>query len=151
MGAWITAGTTPQRPVLAYGRFVFVVSNTGADDETFPWTAPGVGGPTAGDTVAVDVAYREGEVATQELGIVQSVTPQTSPLLDELGLVQTEVPVQQVLVSGQSDVVGTPADYFPSGHEPGTSSAGLAQNVLVAGQSNVVGLPTDHFQSNHHP
>ena len=120
-GAWIPAGTTPQRAISNYGAQAFIIPNNDADGNPFPWTTPGVGGPTVGDTVAVDVAYRQGEVATQELGIVQEVVPQTSPLLDELGLVQTEVPVQQVLVSGQVVGVGTPANYQPSDPSAGTS------------------------------
>ena len=143
-GAWIPAGTTPQRAISNYGAQAFIIPNNDADGNPFPWTAPGVGGPTVGDTVAVDVAYRQGEVATQELGIVQEVVPQTSPLLDELGLVQTEVPVQQVLVSGQVVGVGTPANYQPSDPSAGTSSAGPVLDVLVAAESSVFGLPTNY-------
>jgi hypothetical protein len=135
-GVWIPPQTTPSRPLLTYGDFAIVV--------------PVITGPTAGNMIAIDVAVRDGEVATNLLGLVQNIVPSTNPLLDENGEVTTRLPVQEVVASDQILVIGTPVNYLPSDADVVTSQ-GPTQNVEIASQTGVIGIPVDHFQSNHHP
>ena len=113
-GAWIPPGTTPQRPVLVNGSALVVVPNRDADGNPFAWPA----GPAPGDQVALVTSRQDSEVVFKNLGVVQNVVPDTSPLLPPPGTVTTEQPVQDVLVSDQATQIGTPQDIFPTNHHP---------------------------------
>ena len=113
-GAWIPPGTTPERQISLVGDYVLVVPNDDADGKSFPWPI----GPGAFTVATVDVARTSADVTFLITGQVQNIVPSTNPLLDPDGAVNTELPVQNVLVSDQETVVGTPVDYFPSNHNP---------------------------------
>lgn len=142
-GAWIPA-TPPRRTLLAYGSLALVVPNADADGVLL--TSIG-GGPVAGNQVAINVAVGDGEVVTDLRGIVQDVVPQTNPVLDALGVVGTELPVQDVVVSAQVSH-STPVDHFPPS-PAGETSEGPTQNVNAASQTGVIGIPVEHRQSIH--
>jgi hypothetical protein len=113
-GAWIPPGTTPQRQISLVGALVLVVPNKDADGNPFAWPL----GPAAGTVVTVDVARTSSDVTFLLLGQVQNVVPSTDPLLTPDSTVETTLPVQEVLVSEQQTVVGTPVDHFQSNHNP---------------------------------
>lgn len=113
-GAWIPPGTTPQRTILAAGDAVVVVPNL--DPSGVPLYTPG--GPAPGDQIAVDAVRSESEVLFTNLGTVQNIIPDTTPLLSPPGTVTTDLPVQEVEVSDQATVIGTPLDVFPTTHHP---------------------------------
>jgi hypothetical protein len=142
-GGWIPPQTTPQRPMLTYGPLAFVVP----DKDAAGVSLTGLGGPIAGNQIALNVAVGDGEVVTDLRGLVQDIVPQTNPLLDENGVVETKLPVQNVIISAQIPI-GTPVDHFP---EPKTvvTSEGPTQSVEIASQTGVIGIPVDHRQSIH--
>ena len=115
-GLWIPAGTTPQRTILLNGDAIVVVPN--ADESGIKLTATMPPWLAAGNTVALDTARSQSEVLFTNLGIVQNIVPATNPLLDPLGEVTSDFPVQDALVSDQATSIGTPVDYFPSTHHP---------------------------------
>jgi hypothetical protein len=69
--------------------------------------------PVAGDDFAVDSARYASEVVSQLTGQVQNVIPSTNPLLDEMVDPSSFLPVQNVLVGDQVDVVGRPLNVLP--------------------------------------
>jgi hypothetical protein len=120
-GTWIPLGTTPQRPILVNGDNIVVVPNAASNGTTtslYKGTGLGVTGPQPGDSIAVDTARSESEVLFQNLGLVQNVVPNTSPLLDPSGAVTSDQPVQDANVSDQATSIGTPVDYFQTNHHP---------------------------------
>jgi hypothetical protein len=115
-GAWILPDTTPSRIISLVGDHSLVIPNADDAGIPFPWSS--TGGPGAGTVATVDVARTSSDVTFLLLGQVQNVVPQTDPLLSPDGEVDTLLPVQQVFVSEQQTVVGTPVDYFQSNHNP---------------------------------
>ena len=115
-GAWILPGTTPSRQISLVGPAVLVIPNKDSDGNPFPWSS--TGGPGAGTIATVDVARTSSDVTFLITGQVQNIVPSTDPLLSEDGTIETELPVQEVLVSEQETVVGTPVDYFQTNHNP---------------------------------
>jgi hypothetical protein len=129
-GAWIVPPqpSTPERQISVWGDVtggsIIIVPNQDADGTSLVNPLP----PVAGNTVALETARLESEVVFQQTGIVQDVVPSTTPhfpgeqvagvftvgpLIPEPGDVETLVAVQEVDVSDQETVVGTPANYFP--------------------------------------
>lgn len=128
-GAWIPAQTTPERIIavngdLLNGDSIVIVPNLDPDGNSFPWPS----GPAAGTIVAVDTARNGSEVVFQQTGQVQNVIPSSiphfpseqilGPLIPEPGDIESDLPVQEIVVSDQETVVGTPVDYFPTNHHP---------------------------------
>jgi len=151
-GAWIAPllalGITPSRVISLVNATSLVIPNNNADGVPFPWST--TGGPAAGTIATVDVARTSSDVTFLITGQVQNVVPSTNPLLDPDGELETLRPVQEIDVSEQQTVVGTPADYFPS--PPHTITSLLpAQYVNASEQQLAIGIPADHFQSNHNP
>jgi len=143
-GAWIPPQTTPQRLLLTYGPLAFVVP----DKDAAGVSLTGLGGPIAGNQIAINVAVGDGEVVTDLRGLVQNVIPSTNPLLDEDGVVDTLLPVQEVVATDQVLTIGTPVDHFPPSPS-GVTSEGPTQNVEIASQTGVIGIPVDYRQSIH--
>jgi hypothetical protein len=159
VGAWIApllaAGVSPSRVISLVNNTSLVIPNNKADGVPFPWAAsppapPNTGGPAPGDVATVDVARTSSDVTFLITGQVQNVVPTTNPLLDPEGGTETLLPVQEIDVSEQQTVVGTPADYFPTPHHT-TVSRLPAQDINATEQQLAQGLPADHFQSNHNP
>jgi hypothetical protein len=119
-GAWIApllaAGISPSRVISLTGTLSLVIPNNNADGVPFPWAT--TGGPAPGTIATVDVARTSSDVTFLLTGQVQNVVPSTNPLLDPDGELDTLLPVQQVDVSEQQTVVGTPVDYFQTNHHP---------------------------------
>lgn len=109
-GAWILPGTTPARQISLLNNLQLVIPNKDTDGNPFPWST--TGGPGAGTIATVDVARTSSDVTFLITGQVQNVVPSTDPLLDPDGEASTTLPVQDVLVSEQQTVVGTPVDYY---------------------------------------
>lgn len=110
-------GNTPnqpaERPILTYGDLgggveVLVVPNTRISDDGIPFTWPLGPCPAPGDVVSIDVARYNDEAVSQLTGQVQNITPQTTPLPPQLGVVYSNLPIQDVDVSDQEPVLGTP-------------------------------------------
>lgn len=142
-GFWITPGTSPQRQILLYNDFTIVVPNKGADGVPFNYP---VSGPINGNSIQIDVAWYNGEVVFKNRGQVQNVIPQTTPLLPELGTIQTDLPVQQVEVSTQETVVGTPIESSPNQQNSNLSSSmGIPVDVFPGKKEEVFGIPVNVF------
>lgn len=147
-GAWIPPPgpfaqplvTSPRRPLLTYGPLALVVP---VKDEAGNGVAP-----VATNTIALNVAVGDGEVVTDLHGLVQDIVPSTDPLLTENGIVETKLPVQEVVATDQVTTIGTPVNHFPPSPS-GATSAGPTQNVNVTSQTGVIGIPVNHNQSIH--
>jgi hypothetical protein len=120
-----TPPTVPKRTISVFGdvsgKSVVIVPNLDPDGKNPLMSLPNP--PIPGGTVAVDTARLDSEVVFQQTGVVQNVVPNTiphfpneqvlGPLIPEPGEVDTLIAVQEVDVSNQETVVGTPANYFP--------------------------------------
>jgi hypothetical protein len=102
---FVVVVTNASRPILLFGDFVIVLAIKDSAGVSFL--------PVAGDDFAVDSARYASEVVSQLTGQVQNVIPSTNPLLDEMVDPSSFLPVQNVLVGDQVDVVGRPLNVLP--------------------------------------
>jgi len=144
-GAWRTSTplTLLTRPIVLNNNFTIVVQNKDANGVPFNYPA---NGPAPNDTIEIDVAWYNGQDVFRNLGIVQNVIPQTTPLPPELGTVQTDLPIQQVEVSTQETVVGTPANSSPNRQNDYLeTSMGTPIEVFPGKQDATLGIPINVF------
>lgn len=146
-GPWIPAPTSfngpPQRTISLYDDFTIVIPNNDTDGNPFNYP---FSGPDYGDKIEIDVAWQSGQIVSRNLGQVQDVIPQTNPLMPELGTVQTDLPIQEIDVTNQETVVGTPIESSPNRQNNyQTNYAGAPIDVFPSRQDGVIGIPINVF------
>ena len=147
-GAWWFIPPPPplsllSRPIVLNNDFTIVVPNKDTNGVPFNYPA---NGPAPNDTIEIDVAWYNGQDVFRNLGIVQNVIPETSPLLPELGTIQTDLPIQEVDVSNQETVVGTPIESSPNRQNDYLeTSMGTPIDVFPGRQDATLGIPINVF------
>lgn len=109
-GAWIPAGTTPKRQIMACGALALVIPNLSDAGVSFDWS--GLGGPGAGTVFAFDAQAFLGEVVSQIFPTILNIVPETQPVPATPANPYTLLPVPSYDVGDQELTVGTPVDYF---------------------------------------
>ena len=145
-GAWRFAPpplSLLSRPIVLNNDFTIVVPNKGANGVPFNYPA---NGPAPNDTIEIDVAWYNGQNVFRNMGIVRNVIPETTPLLPELGTIQTGLPIQEVDVSNQETVVGTPIESSPNRQNDYLeTSMGTPIDVFPGRQDATLGIPINVF------